>query len=63
LDEFPGASSEELIKHALLALKDTLPAEEKLTQQNTSVGIVGKGQPFKIIEDDEVQVYLQNVVV
>uniref|UniRef100_A0A915EJ83 Proteasome subunit alpha type n=1 Tax=Ditylenchus dipsaci TaxID=166011 RepID=A0A915EJ83_9BILA len=61
LDEFANASLEELIKHALIALRDTLPAEEKLTQQNTSVGIVGKGQVFKVMEDEAVQSYLENL--
>ncbi|KAK6032188.1 hypothetical protein OSTOST_01642, partial [Ostertagia ostertagi] len=33
LDKFRTASADELIRHALLALRDTLPAEENLTNQ------------------------------
>src|ERR1700722_3730903 len=40
--EFPDASLDELIKHALRALRDTLPNEIELTTKNCSLGIVGK---------------------
>ncbi|KAI1730373.1 proteasome subunit domain-containing protein [Ditylenchus destructor] len=63
LEEFSGASLEELVRHALKALHDTLPAEEKLTKQNTTVAIVGKNHPFKTIEDEDVEVYLQHLTV
>ncbi|KIH69083.1 peptidase, T1 family [Ancylostoma duodenale] len=61
LDKFRAANADELIEHALLALRDTLPAEENLTSQNTSIAIVGKGQPFKIMDDSEVAPHLAKI--
>uniref|UniRef100_A0A1I7XTZ9 N-acetylmuramic acid 6-phosphate etherase n=1 Tax=Heterorhabditis bacteriophora TaxID=37862 RepID=A0A1I7XTZ9_HETBA len=57
---FP-ASPDELIEHAILALRDTLPAEENLNSQNTSIAIVGKGQSFKIMSDIEVAPHLAKI--
>jgi len=42
-DSFPSASLEELIKHGLNALRDTLQQDKELTVENTSIGIVGLG--------------------
>jgi len=33
LEDFQDASLEKLVEHALLALRDTLPAEENLTEE------------------------------
>lgn len=61
LDVFAGCSREELIKHALQALKESLSQDKDLTVENTSIGIVGwggpdgaKGQPFKLFDGSEV---------
>ncbi|GAA5959228.1 hypothetical protein JCM3765_005114 [Sporobolomyces pararoseus] len=40
---FPTCSLEELIKHGLNALRDTLQQDKELTVENTSIGIVGLG--------------------
>lgn len=56
-----SATPEQLIVHALLALRDTLPAEENLNAQNTSIGIVGKDSPFSLLEDAQVAVHLNQV--
>lgn len=61
LDDFKTASPNELIRHALLALRDTLPNEENLTIKNTSVAIVGKDQVFHVVEDNDVQPYLDTI--
>uniref|UniRef100_A0A1I8A4W4 Proteasome subunit alpha type n=1 Tax=Steinernema glaseri TaxID=37863 RepID=A0A1I8A4W4_9BILA len=61
LTDFENATVDQLIEHALLALRDTLPNEDNLSKKNTSISIVGKGQPFKIMDDDEVQPYLDRV--
>jgi len=61
LDIFPNASTDQLIEHALLALRDTLPAEDNLTKKNTTIAIVGKGQPFKMLDDDAVQPFLDRI--
>ena len=42
LDQFADASKEDLVKHALRALRESLPQDKELTVENTSVGIIGK---------------------
>ncbi|GAA5925196.1 proteasome core particle subunit alpha 6 [Sporobolomyces koalae] len=44
-DSFPQASLEDLIRHGLHALRDTLQQDKELTVENTSLGIVGLGKP------------------
>lgn len=61
LDEFPSASLEELIKHGLRALRDTLPNEVELNTKNVSIGLVGENQPFKVLEEDETGRYLSMI--
>ncbi|KAF1353583.1 nucleophile aminohydrolase [Delphinella strobiligena] len=58
LDEFEGSSREELIKHALRALKESLSTDKELTVDNTSVGISGLGENFHLYEGQEVSQYL-----
>jgi 20S proteasome subunit alpha 6 len=51
LEEFAECSKEELIKHGLRALKESLAQDKELTVENTSVGVVGiKGEGAKDIE-------------
>lgn len=61
LDEFGTANIEQLVELALLALRDTLPAEDNLTKKNTTIAIVGKGTPFKVMDDDDVQPFLDRI--
>ncbi|XP_065843573.1 proteasome subunit alpha type-1-like [Oscarella lobularis] len=61
LGAFSEASLEELIVHGLRALNETLPSESELSNKNCSIGIVGKDQPFKILEDDDVAPYLDQM--
>ncbi|XP_045462966.1 proteasome subunit alpha type-1 [Harmonia axyridis] len=58
LDVFPTAPVEELIKHGLRALRDTLPPENDLNNKNVSIGFVGKGLKFKILNEDEISSFL-----
>lgn len=58
LDEFDGASRDELIKHALRALKDSLSQDKELTVDNTSVGVAGVGEDFKLYEGQAVANFL-----
>ncbi|XP_049819871.1 proteasome subunit alpha type-1-like [Aethina tumida] len=57
LNELKNASLDELIKHGLRALRDTLPPETDLNNKNVSIGYVGKEQSFKIL-DEECDPYL-----
>ena len=52
-------SLEELIKHGLRALRDTLPNEVELNQKNCSLAVVGEGQDFTVYEDDSIADYLK----
>lgn len=61
LESFKNASIDQLIDHALQALRDTLPAEDKLTKKNTTIAIVGKDQPFTVMDDDDVAKYVDKV--
>ncbi len=61
LDEFADASREELIKHGLLALKESLSQDKELTVDNASVGVTGtakdgkrKIESFKLYDGSEV---------
>lgn len=54
-------SKEELIVHALNALRDTLAQDVELTLKNTSVSVVGKDVPFTSYDDDDVQQWLDKL--
>ncbi|KAF2221299.1 nucleophile aminohydrolase [Elsinoe ampelina] len=59
LDDFEGSSREELIKHALRALKESLSQDKELTVDNTSVGVSGLGEDFKLYEGQEISSWLE----
>lgn len=61
LNEFPTCTLDELIKHALRALRDTLPNEIELTTKNCSLGIVGQDVSFTIFDDDKIKPYLDAI--
>lgn len=61
LAEFENASREELIRHGLRALKESLSQDKELTVENTSLGITGKSvdgkrkiEPFRLYDGSEV---------
>lgn len=59
-ESFPGASLNELIAFGLHALKDTIPTEKDQKDANAwlanvSVGVVGIGVPFHILEGEALQ--------
>ncbi|ELU07375.1 hypothetical protein CAPTEDRAFT_224984 [Capitella teleta] len=58
LDTFLDCSVEELVKHGLRALRDTLPTDGELTIKNCSLAIVGKDHEFTNYEDEDVQKFL-----
>lgn len=55
VDEFEGCSLDDLMLHALKALRDTLPSDSPtgLTLQNCSLAIVGEVTPFVLLDDSE----------
>jgi len=58
LDEFEGSSREQLIQHALRALKESLSQDKELTVDNTSIGIGGVGEDFVHLEGQDVAEWL-----
>lgn len=61
LEEFADCETDELIKHGLRALRDTLPNEVELTTKNVSIGIVGKNTPFKVLDEEGTAQYLRMI--
>lgn len=67
-DKFPDCDREELIKHGLRALKETLAQDRELTVENTSVGAVGIKEAgkrgldfFKVHDGSEVKDWINSV--
>ncbi|CAG0886526.1 unnamed protein product [Darwinula stevensoni] len=61
LDTFKDCSLQDLIKHGLRALRDTLPNDVELTIKNCSIAAVGKDMNFTIYEDEEVEPFLKAI--
>lgn len=68
IDAFADCSREELVKHGLKALKESLVQDKELTVENTSVGVVGVKEgdlsglePFKLYDGFEVQSWIESV--
>jgi 20S proteasome subunit alpha 6 len=67
VDAFADCSREDLIKHGLKALKESLVQDKELTVENTSVGVVGlkpdgKGiEPFKLYDGFDVKQWIDSV--
>mmetsp|Transcript_15886 Transcript_15886/g.23593 ORF Transcript_15886/g.23593 Transcript_15886/m.23593 type:complete len:246 (-) Transcript_15886:87-824(-) len=60
LESYPGADLEQLIMHALKALEG--PASDKdVAVENATVAVVGKNQPFQVLEGDELKPYLDKL--
>jgi len=57
-EEFPELSLDELIQHALLALRETLGSGTELTSSNVAVGYVSVDQKFTLLEDDAIEPYV-----
>uniref|UniRef100_A0A8D8UWT8 Proteasome subunit alpha type n=1 Tax=Cacopsylla melanoneura TaxID=428564 RepID=A0A8D8UWT8_9HEMI len=58
LTDFPDSSLEEIVKHGLRALRDTLPNDSELTTKNVSIALVGKDTKFKSLDERETGHYL-----
>jgi len=58
---FNDCGLEELVKHGLLALRETLQTGDTLTAKNVSIGIVGENHKFEIVEGAHLQAYLNNI--
>jgi 20S proteasome subunit alpha 6 len=61
VEKLAESNLEALIIHGLNALRDTLAQDKELTLKNTSVAIVGKDTPFKIIEEEDIIPWLDRL--
>ncbi|KAK7061459.1 proteasome subunit alpha type 1 [Favolaschia claudopus] len=69
---FDECSLEDLIRHGLHALRETLQQDKELNVNNTSIGIIGPAAasetgvppsgPFRILEGEKIEVFLQSMV-
>ncbi|CAI5527724.1 unnamed protein product [Closterium sp. Naga37s-1] len=59
-ESFGACSLDELVRHALLAVKESLQ-EGELSGANCSVSIVGEGQAFGILTDAQVQEHIDRM--
>lgn len=59
-ESFNDCTLEELAKHAVVALRETVSSSKdtELTSENTAIAFVGKDTNFTIFEDEEVKPYL-----
>eukprot|EP01105_Mastigella_eilhardi_P007045 TRINITY_DN18513_c0_g1_i1.p1 TRINITY_DN18513_c0_g1~~TRINITY_DN18513_c0_g1_i1.p1 ORF type:complete len:255 (-),score=77.72 TRINITY_DN18513_c0_g1_i1:57-722(-) len=61
-EKFENLTQDQLIKHTLLALRESLQTSaEGLTTQNCALGVVGADCPFKIIRGDAMKQYLDTL--
>ena len=56
-DSFAPLGWEELVKHAVNALKASAQ-EVELTEHNVSIGVVGKDVDFRLLRAEELREYL-----
>mmetsp|Transcript_9912 Transcript_9912/g.16302 ORF Transcript_9912/g.16302 Transcript_9912/m.16302 type:complete len:277 (+) Transcript_9912:136-966(+) len=57
-EKFETCTLEELVKHALLALRETTQSGD-LNAKNCTIGVVGIGHNFKILENEAVEPYIK----
>jgi 20S proteasome subunit alpha 6 len=60
-ESFPDLELDELIKHSLLALQETLGTGQDLSAANVAVGYVGLNGGFTILEDETIAPYVESV--
>jgi len=71
-ESFADCSLEDLVRHGLHALRETLQQDKELNVNNTSIGIVGpksefetreaSGGNFRILENEDVEPFLQTMI-
>jgi len=71
-ESFADSSLEDLIRHGLHALRETLQQDKELNVNNTSIGIVGPASehekavpptgPFRILEGDKIDAFLKTMI-
>lgn len=59
VSHFIVVGKDELIQHALQALRGCLQGDQELTSANASIAIVGKDHDLLILEDEKLQPYVR----
>ena len=57
-ESFPEMDLDDLVRHALLALKETCPTDVELTAANATVAYVGEGKDFTMLDGEAVAPYI-----
>ena len=60
-EKFGGCSLDDLIKHGLLALAETLPADQNLSSRVCTITVVGKDKDVEIFDDDKADEYIKKI--
>lgn len=60
-DKFQECGREELVMHALRALRDSLQQDKELTTENTSLGVGGVGEKFELLEGEKIRAWLEQL--
>mmetsp|Transcript_15521 Transcript_15521/g.22125 ORF Transcript_15521/g.22125 Transcript_15521/m.22125 type:complete len:266 (-) Transcript_15521:324-1121(-) len=60
-ESLKDATKDDLIMHALRALAGCVSGDGELTKENGSIAVVGKDEKLVIIEEDELQPYLDRL--
>ncbi|CDJ56165.1 proteasome subunit alpha type 1, putative [Eimeria maxima] len=58
---FPAATLDDLLLHAVKALKASMAADTELTADCLCVGIVGRGQPWRELNHEELQTLVERL--
>ena len=61
LDKFESCGRDELVKHAMSALRESLQQDKELTVDNTSIGVGGKGEKFELLEGEKIRHWLSEI--
>jgi len=59
-ESYPEGTEDDLINHALLALKESAP-DHDINSRNVSIAVVGIGQKYKQMDDELVQPYIDRL--
>lgn len=59
LEKFADCGGDELVKHGLKALKESLAQDKELTVDNLSVALIGKKEGYKLFDGQEVSAWIE----
>lgn len=62
LEHFEACGRDELVKHALRALRESMPQDKELGVENTSLGVGGTGEKFELLEGEKIRAWLEDAM-